>query len=329
MIRIHLLGRQESQVIAILMRMLLLVGSGALLVSAVYLVDRQFPILQLWSEMTSSMFQSNDEEPSPEPVATEYRDPDIYDGTAPSGEATSPALRDQQAAATARTNAAAKLNQRKLPAAPRPLATAVAAAAPVLRPLPKSSRACAITVGLLRHAPSGARVTSLMGRGDGSYTIEGSGISQSSSESWRDQLLEESTEVRLTVWTQAKTPASSERRFSYTGRVKQAAPFDLAPVTPKKSTSLLRDVSSWARTSGIRSLTVEGPIAVALNQGLSKHRQKIWGRGSYDQIAAFTERLVEAGELVTLSELVMVPVYRNGEPWQSAHMYAVVDVLVR
>ena len=329
MIRIHLLGRRESQVIAILMRLFLLVGSGALLVSAIYLVDRKFPILQLWSEMSSSMFRADDEEPLPDPVATEYRDPENHDAPALVAEVSSPALSEQQAAATARSTAAAILNQRKVPATSRPSVTPVAAAAPVLRPLPKSSRACAIAVGLLRNAPNGARVTSLMGRGDGSYTIEGSGISQSSAETWRAQLLEESSEVRLTVWTQGKTPASGERRFSYTGRVKDAAPFDLVPVTPKKSASVLRDISSWARSSGIRSLTVEGPIPVALNKGLSKHRQKIWGKGSYGQIAAFAERLLEAGELATLSELVMVPVYRKGRPWQNAQIYAVVDVLVR
>ncbi len=326
MIRIHLLGRQDSQIIAILMRLFLLVGSGALLVSAIYLVDRQFPILRLWSEMTAVMFQADDEEPLPDLVATEYRDPENYDAPAPSGEVSSPELSTRQAATTA---AAATLSQQTVPARSRPPAARVSAAAPVMRPLPRSSRACAIAVGLLRHQPNGARVTSLLGRGDGSYTIEGSGISQSSAETWHDQLLKESAEVRLTVWTQGKTPGSSERRFSYTGRVKDAAPFDLAPVTPKKSASVLRDVSSWARASGIRSLTVEGPIPVALNKGLSKHRQKIWGKGSYDQIAAFAERLQEAGELTTLSELVMVPVYRNGGSWQNAHIYAVVDVLVR
>ena len=330
MIRIHLLGGQESRIIAILTRLFLLVGSGALLVSAIYLLDRQFPMLQLWGEISSSIFHGDHEEiVPPDPVASENRDAESYEVPAPSETPSPPAPNKRQAGAAARSPSVATSSQHPVPARSRPAVPAAAAAAPELRPLPQSSRACAIALGLLRQAPDGARVTSLVSRGDGSYTIEGSGISQSSAEAWRGRLQEESAELRLTAWTQGKAAANSERRFSYTGRVKHAAPADLSPVSSAKSASVLRDVSSWARASGIRSLTAEGPIPVALDNGLSKHRQKLWGKGSYDQIAAFAERLLEAGELAALSELVMVPVYRNGGPWQNAHIYAVVDVLVR
>jgi hypothetical protein len=325
MIRIHLLERQDLQIIAILIRLFLVVGSVALLVSAIYLVDRQFPILQLWREVSASLLQAEDEEEMSDAATGSMGDLENYAAAASGGETRSHASA-QPAAATARATAAASLVQQTVPVASR---QAITTAAPDLRPLPKSSRACAIAIGLLRHAPDGARITSLMGRGDGKYTIEGSGISQPLAERWRDQMLEESANVRLTVWTLGTPKTSSERRFSYTGMLKHSSPSDLVPVAPEKSVSVLREVSSWARASGIRSLTVEGPIPVVLNKGLSKHRQKIWGKGSQAQVAAFAERLVEAGPQATLSELVIVPVYRTTRQWKDAHIYAVVDVLVR
>ena len=196
----------------------------------------------------------------------------------------------------------------------------------VAAPAPDSSDlvgslACQQTLQFYQRMPPGVRVESLTGSVTGEYTLEGvdvaaTGIPQAQ-ESLRAYSQLDSMPVAATVGG----------RFTLRGRLAELDYYQLTPLAPAAADELLARLPSVAGRSGVREVVVKGPIAKPVDENMTRRRQKLWGRGSYSQIAAFVDSLGRLGRRLAVGEMVLIPVSGKGKR-HSALLYAAVDVLV-
>ncbi len=329
MIRINLLSRRSVHPASALLVMSSALFVAAVILAGLYWVDQRYPLRGAWRELLSAHLPeevSEPETPSPtDPVAA----------TGP-GESVAPAAGRGSAepGGSAPTGPGA-LALGTAPAVPSRLPEQVEVL-PIIAPgtvagvrqLPRWSSACLRALALCRAIPAGVHFKSLTSNAAGEYAIEGLSTSpEAALEVFRDTLSEWS-EVSLKWWRGGQVRARNAYKFTFQGKLDDLPLRELKPLPEAEAASLLRQITDWARQSGLDSLSVDVPPRVALGVGLAHQRQKIWARGSYGHITAFAEQLRGVAAVASLGELVMIPVYRGAERWRNARLYAVVDILV-
>ena len=131
------------------------------------------------------------------------------------------------------------------------------------------------------------------------------------------------------MWREGRMQTEKTYKFTFQGQFDRLELQQLKPLSVAEAKSLFREVSVWARQSGLDSLSMEAPIQMFLAPELVQQRQKMWARGSYQQISMFVKTLRQVQETATLGELVVIPVYQGDENWHKAYFYTAVDVLVQ
>jgi len=218
------------------------------------------------------------------------------------------------------------------PAAPEPArAEAMAAAAPPAEADPShpySSPACSRALALPRHLPSGIQLTSLTGRADGDYALEGQVPADGVAEllTALDAL---PSEARLSYWRGGRLRAAPYYKFIFDGRLPAEPRSRLSAVDDSRVSALADEVSRRARHHGLQGMHLDEPVDVALGPGRLHRRYKCWATGAVAQIRAFVSELGSLGESLAVGELLVVPAQgRQGPGPASAQLYAALDLVV-
>ena len=199
------------------------------------------------------------------------------------------------------------------------------------RRAPQWSSGCIRALKIFEHIPAAIRVKGLTGNATGEYSVEG--LSPSSAKALENFKATLKTFSRLdslpTLQREGKRQGKWAYKFIFRGQFEGLEKRRLKPISPAEAKSLFDKMSVWARQSGLGEVSSNAPIQKSLETTLVHQRQKIWAKGSYQQISAFVGRLSEVEESATVGELVMVPIYRKDDSWDKAQLYTAVDVLVQ
>jgi hypothetical protein len=192
---------------------------------------------------------------------------------------------------------------------------------------PVWTEACRQTLMLYERLPPAIRFKSLTGNVDGEYSIEGLTSSSRGALSQVQDTLRAYTQLDSVP---AFLEGSTEKglRFTFRGRFAELEWQELTALSQSQAAEVFAQVQGWARNSGLREVKVKDPIAKQLDQTHSRHRQKVWGRGSPRQIREFVDRFQQVGQQATLGEMIVIPVYGEGASRSNALLYAAVDILV-
>ena len=342
MIRVNLLSRRPVHPATALLVMSSALFAAAVVLAGLYWVDQRYPLRRAWNELLAdpgveetTVAQTSGPASGPAGAVPE-EDEGVEAAPAPGADpspreaaGSAPALRPGAEAPPA-TGRVALRTARGAPTLEQVevLPAIGAETAPGMRRVPHWSPACFQALALCRAIPSGVRFKGLTSNAAGEYTIEGLSTSPEAALEVFKDTLSELSQVSLEMWRGGQVQGRRVYKFTFQGKLEQFEARQLKPLSAAEAASLVRQVADWARESGLDSLSADAPTRVALGSGLSHQRQKIWARGSYGHITAFAERLRGVAAVASLGELVMIPVYRGGEGWQSARLYAVVDILV-
>jgi hypothetical protein len=198
------------------------------------------------------------------------------------------------------------------------------------RVVPRWSVACLWAVKLSERLPASAHLTSLSCKASGEYALEGSCFSHGEMEGFLDTLRKFPSRVSLSWWSEGRPIEGQPRQFKFTfqGQFEEIYTRELESLPEARARILGEEIAGWARQCGLEEVSLKAPIEIPLAVDYVQHRQKIWATGSYAQIDAFIERLKQMEYSATLEEVVIVPVFHEGENWKRARLYSAVDVLM-
>ena len=192
---------------------------------------------------------------------------------------------------------------------------------------PPRSAACQWAVRINERVPIGVRLVSLTCDAAGEYVIEGTTTSQQSLRAFNELLQKLPSHVTLSSW-QEGTASAKVLRFAFDGRFPEQPVRELATLSSDKADRLFVKIANWADESGLDGLSIKKTITIPLPPARVQQRQKLRGRGSYQQIGAFLHNLQQVEEIAVLGEVVLMPVLGDGHGWAEARIYAAVDVVV-
>ena len=199
--------------------------------------------------------------------------------------------------------------------------------------LPRWSPACTQVLEICKYLPATIQLRLLSGDASGDYFIEG--LSRSSERAFADfkDVMDKfsglEAQSQPTVRREGKGQNGWVYKLVFRGRFEVDKTRRLKPISPSEAKYLFREISSWAKQSGLREFTSEGPLQKDLQGPLVKQRKKIWAKGSPQEFRKFIDELGQVQENATLGEFRMVPIYRQDDSWENARFYAAVDVLVQ
>ena len=199
------------------------------------------------------------------------------------------------------------------------------------RQQPRWSAACVWAIELAERMPSNARLTSLACNVSGEYTLEGQSASHKVAKGFLKTLQQLPSRVSLSWWREGKLRAEQAYRYKFTfqGQFGELYSHDLEELSGDQAGALFKKVGAWALQSGLGGLSLKELLEIPLTPERMQQRQKLWATGSYQQISAFLKHFKHVEDIACLGEVVMVPIYQEGESWQKARLYAAIDVLVR
>ena len=192
---------------------------------------------------------------------------------------------------------------------------------------PPRSAACQWAVRINERVPIGVRLVSLTCDAAGEYVIEGTTTSQQSLRAFNELLQKLPSHVTLSSWQEGKASAKV-LRFAFDGRFPEQPVRELATLSSDQADRLFVKIANWADESGLDGLSIKKTITIPLPPARVQQRQKLRGRGSYQQIDAFLQKLRQVEEIAVLGEVVLMPVPGDGHGWAEARLYAAVDVVV-
>ena len=195
------------------------------------------------------------------------------------------------------------------------------------RSQPPRSAACQWAVRINERVPFGVRLVSLTCDAVGEYVIEGTTTSEQSLRAFNELLQKLPSHVTLSSWQEGKASAEV-LRFAFDGRFPEQPVRELATLSTVEAERLFVKIANWADEIGLDGLSIKKTITIPLPPPRVQQRQKLRGRGSYQQIDAFLHKLQQVEELAVLGEVVLMPVPGNGHGWTEARLYAAVDVVV-
>jgi hypothetical protein len=174
------------------------------------------------------------------------------------------------------------------------------------------------------------RFTALTCNAAGEYTLEGMSSSHQAAEVFLDTLHQLPSRATLSWWREGPVWAEEvyQYHFTFQGQFEKLLIRELMPLTLEQSRTLFQKIAAWAQAAGLGALTIKEPLETSLPPGRAQQRQKLWATGSYQQIDAFLDRLMQVQDSAALGEVVIVPVYEREKDRRMARLYAVVDVLV-
>lgn len=222
----------------------------------------------------------------------------------------------------------------KAPTAPEPARAETVAAAElpaepeVDHPHPYSSPACSRALALPRQLPSDIQLTSLTGRADGEYALEGLVPADGVAEllAALDAL---PSEARLSYWRGGLLQTEPYYKFIFDGRLPADPRSRLSAVDASCASALTDEVSRRARQHGLWGLCLGEPVDVALRPGRLHRRYECRATGAVAQMSAFVSELGALGESLAVGELRVVLVQNRQAPAPApAQLYATLDLVV-
>ncbi len=196
-------------------------------------------------------------------------------------------------------------------------------ATPSQAPSPQRSTACHQVMRVDEQVPTGIRVASLNCNSIGEYWLEGASPSYKALREFRLRLQALPSRVSFSTWWEERT-----LRFSFQGRFAERNTPPPAVLSSDQAEQFFGKVARWADASGLDSLSIHDPIHKSLSSEHTRQRQKLRGIGSPQQINAFLQQFQQAEEVVTLGEVLLMPVTNDENGWVQARLYAAVDITV-
>lgn len=335
MIRIDLRRRQRRGASWLLVGFLM-ASVLILAVAGLYWVDQQFPLCGVWRRLWQA---SPSETATPtEPrigVSARSGPPAEDEPPSPSGTAEllaegAPPERVEQPASAA-TRDTVDLHQAVLEADVEPCwprSDSVQAAEPRLG---VRSAACQLALLASARMPGETRLTALTCRASGEYSLEGLSTSPQPVEALLESLEQLPSDVNL-KWGQSasrQVDYLDNLQFSFQGEFGDLVADSLKTLAPKQAMSLQNKVTEWADQAHLEDVAVGNPIRLGGSSSLIYRRQKVWATGSYGQVRSFLQQFRQVQDVVTLGEVVIVPVSGgNGTPGR-ARLYCALDWIVR
>lgn len=188
---------------------------------------------------------------------------------------------------------------------------------------PQRSTACHQVMRVDEQVPTGIRVASLNCNSIGEYWLEGTSPSYKALREFRLRLQALPSRVSFSTWWEERT-----LRFSFQGRFAERDTPPPAVLSSDQAEQFFGKVARWADASGLDSLSIAEPTHRVLSSEHTRQRQKLRGIGSPQQINAFLQQFQQAEEVVTLGEVLLMPVTNDENGWVQARLYAAVDLLV-
>ncbi len=197
--------------------------------------------------------------------------------------------------------------------------------------IPRGSTACLRILRLGNQLSPPLRLTSLAADGSGGYHLEGScrGDQVESLQGILDSLKRLPAKASLSYWRDPNA-VEDQYRFAFRGKLSGFGGMPLPPVTAAEGAQLFEQVVERARDAGLRGVNADAVAQRPLGESLLRKRGKFWGSGSRSQITAFARAIGLPTKRRALVELLVVPGYPGeNADWESAQMFATVDVVVK
>jgi len=228
--------------------------------------------------------------------------------------------------------AAAPARAAGVQAPPAPLDATPAAAGPAESELgvPNlySSAACSRALALPRQLPADVHVTSLTGRADGEFALEGL-VPAAGVVELLGALDGLPSQARLSYWRGGHLRAEPHYKFIFDGRLPTDPRARLSAIDGPRVLALADEVSRRAQHCGLQGLRLEAPVDVALGQGRLHRRYKCRATGAVAQISAFLGELGGLGQSLAVGELRVLPAQGGQAPGTApAKFYATLDFVV-
>jgi len=190
--------------------------------------------------------------------------------------------------------------------------------------------ACSRAYQLRRTMPAKMTFTSLSGKMDGEYSIEGLSSAKDVSTlfNFLETLKKLPSTVSLSYWREGQVGDNNVYKFTFRGRFDTTSDDALTALDEAAATELLMDFVQQAKQTGLTSVTSKDPIGVPLGKGTGRKRLKIWANGSYDLIGTYLSSVSENPAAV-VGELVVVPMSESDSRTPIGQLYAAIDVIVR
>ena len=197
--------------------------------------------------------------------------------------------------------------------------------------MPRGSTACLRILRLGNQLSPPLRLTSLAADGSGGYHLERSCRADrvESLQGILDTLKGLPAKASLSY---RRDPNAGEDRylFAFRGKLSGFGGMPLPPVTAAEGAQLFEQVVERARDAGLRGVHADAVAERPLGESLLRKRGKFWGSGSRSQITAFARAIGLPTQRQALVELLVVPGYPGeNADWESAQMFATVDVVVK
>ena len=197
--------------------------------------------------------------------------------------------------------------------------------------IPRGSTACLRILRLGNQLSPPLRLTSLAADGSGGYNLEGSCRADQveSLQGILDSLKRLPAKANLSYWRDPNA-VEDQYRFAFRGKLSGFGGMPLPPVTAAEGAQLFGQVVERARDAGLRGVNADAVAERPLGESLLRKRGKFWGSGSRSQITAFARAIGLPTKRRALVELLVVPGYPGeNADWESAQMFATVDVVVK
>ena len=203
-------------------------------------------------------------------------------------------------------------------------------AVPVPPEMPRGTTACLRILRLGSRLSPPLRLSSLAADAKGGFNLEGSCRADQVTglESLLDTLKSLPAKATLS-YRRDRNAGEYQYRFAFQGRLSGFGGIPLPPVTSAQAALLFGQVEERARAAGLRGVNADAVEEQELGDSLLRKRGKFWASGSRSQIAAFARAIGLPTQRQALVELLVVPGYSGEDAdWESAQMFATVDVLV-
>ena len=203
-------------------------------------------------------------------------------------------------------------------------------AVPVSPEMPRWTTACLRILRLGSQLSPPLRLTLLAADAKGEFNLEGwcRADQVTGLQSFLDTLKSLPAEATLS-YRRDRNAGEHQYRFAFRGRLSGFGGIPLPPVTSAQAALLFGQVEERAQAAGLRGVNADDVVEQELGDFLLRKRGKFWASGSHSQIAAFARAVGLPTQQQALVELLVVPGFSGEDAnWESAQMFATVDVLV-
>ena len=203
-------------------------------------------------------------------------------------------------------------------------------AVPVPPEMPRWTTACLRILRLGSQLSPPLRLTLLAADAKGEFNLEGSCRADQVTglQSFLDTLKSLPAEATLS-YRRDRSAGEYQYRFAFQGRLSGFGGIALPPVTSAQAALLFGQVEERAQAAGMLGVNADAVAEQELGDSLLRKRGKFWASGSRSQIAEFARAVGLPTQQQALVELLVVPGFSGEDAnWESAQMFATVDVLV-